>query len=177
MQKLLQISAGVFLWIAASGLRVKTENKGFAGSRAQTLPEPQGEIWENPAPGLRKKTKNKGFAGSRAQTLPAPQGEIWKKPAPGLRMKTKNKGFAGSRAQTVAALQREKGKLRLRVCASKRRTKGLRGAERKPRRQEKSRRLLLVSGGSGDGIYASFNFGYPGKLWPGRMFFLWGIKR
>lgn len=47
----------------------------------------------------------------------------------------------------------------------------MRGAERKPRRQEKSRRLSLVSGGSGDGIYASFSFGCSGKLWPGRMFF------
>ena len=70
-------------------------------------------------------------------------------------------------------------------CGVRRRAPGLRikngeqrvcgGAERKPRRR--NRRLLLVSGGSGDGIYATFNFGCPGKLWPGRMFFLWSIKR
>lgn len=74
--------------------------------------------------------------------------------APGLRIKTENEGFAGSQAQTAPE-----------GCAAKKLL------------IKKSRRLLLVSGGSGDGIYATFNFGCPGKLWPGRMFFLWGIKR
>ena len=129
----------------ALGLRIKTENKGFAGSQAQTAPALQREKRKTPASGLRIKTENKGFAGSQAQTAPALQREKRKTPASGLRIKTENEGIAGSQAQTLPA--------------------------------RKSRRLSLVSGGSGDGIYASFNFGCPGKLWPGRMFFLWGIKR
>ena len=148
MQKLLQISAGVFFYGVrrrAPGLRIKTENKGFAGSRAQTAPVLQREKRKTPASGLRIKTENKGFAGNRAQTAPVLQREKRKISASGLRIKTENKGFAGSQAQTLPA--------------------------------RKSRRLSLVSGGSGDGIYASFNFGCPGKLWPGRMFFLWGVKR
>ncbi len=87
----------------ASGLRIKTENKGFAGMEAQTLPAPQREIWKNPAPGLRTKTENKGFAGMEAQTEPAPQREKRKTPASGLRIKTEDKGFAGNRAQTAPA--------------------------------------------------------------------------
>ena len=106
------------------------------------------------APGLRIKTENNGFAGSRAQTAPALQREKRKIPASGLRIKTKNKGIAGNRAQTAPE-----------GCAAKKLL------------IKKSRRLLLVSGGSGDGLCATFNFGCPGKLWPGRMFFLWGIKR
>ena len=90
--------------------------------------------------------------------------------------KRRIKGLRGAERNPRRRCCGEKGKSRLRVCASNRRTKRLRGAKRKPRRREKSRRLSLVSGGSGDGIYASFNFGCPGKLWPGRMFFM-GIKR
>lgn len=55
--------------------------------------------------------------------------------------------------------------------------KGFAGSQAQTLTARKSRRLSLVSGGSGDGIYASFNLGYPRKLWPRRMFFLWGIKR
>ena len=91
--------------------------------------------------------------------------------------KRRIKGLRGTERKPRRRCSEGKEKFRHRVCASKRRTKGLRGAERKPRRQEKSRRLSLVSGGSGDGIYATFNFGCSGKLWPGRMFFLWSIKR
>ena len=114
MQKLLQISAGVFFYglpepqqgkpkIPATGLRNKTENKGFVGGRAQTLPALQRVKRKIPAPGLRIKTGNKGFAGSRAQTAPALQRGKRKIPAPGLHIKTENKGFAGSRAQTAPA--------------------------------------------------------------------------
>ena len=53
----------------ASGLRIKTENKGFAGSRAQTAPAQQRGKRKLSALGLRIKTENKGFAGSRAQTV------------------------------------------------------------------------------------------------------------
>ena len=95
----------------------------------------------------------------------------------GLRIKTENKGFAGSRAQTVAALQREKRKTPASGLRIKTENEGIAGSQAQPLPARKSRRLSLVSGGSGDGIYASFNFGCPGKLWPGRMFFLWGIKR
>ena len=59
----------------APGLRIKTENKGFAGSRAQTAPALQRGKRKIPAPGLRIKTENKGIAGSRAQTAPALQQE------------------------------------------------------------------------------------------------------
>lgn len=52
----------------APGLRIKTENKGFAGSRAQTAPALQREKRKISASGLRIKTENKGFAGSQAQT-------------------------------------------------------------------------------------------------------------
>ena len=55
----------------APGLRIKTENKGFAGSRAQTAPVLQREKRKTLASGLRIKTENKGFVGSRAQTAPA----------------------------------------------------------------------------------------------------------
>ena len=55
----------------APGLRIKTESKGFAGSRAQTAPALQREKRKISALGLRIKTENKGFAGSRAQTAPA----------------------------------------------------------------------------------------------------------
>ena len=48
----------------APGLRIKTENKGFAGSRAQTAPALQWGKRKISAPGLRIKTENKGFAGS-----------------------------------------------------------------------------------------------------------------
>ena len=57
----------------APGLRIKTENKGFAGSRAQTAPALQRGKRKISASGLRIKTENKGFAGSRAQTAPALQ--------------------------------------------------------------------------------------------------------
>ena len=87
----------------APGLRIKTENKGFAGSRAQTAPALQREKRKIPASGLRIKTKNKGIAGNRAQTAPALQRGKRKISAPGLRIKTENKGFAGSRAQTAPA--------------------------------------------------------------------------
>ena len=43
------------------GLRIKTENKGFAGSQAQTLPELQRGKPKSPTRGLRIKTENKGF--------------------------------------------------------------------------------------------------------------------
>ena len=55
----------------APGLRIKTENKGFAGSQAQTAPVLQREKRKISASGLRIKTENKGFAGSQAQTAPA----------------------------------------------------------------------------------------------------------
>lgn len=97
--------------------------------------------------------------------------------APGLRIKTENKGFAGSRAQTVPALQREKRKIPASGLRIKTKNKGIAGSQAQTAPARKSRRLLLVSGGSGDGLCATFNFGCPGKLWPGRMFFLWGIKR
>ena len=87
----------------ATGLRIKTENKEIAGSRAQTLPALQRGKRKISASGLRIKTENKGFAGSRAQTAPALQREKRKIPASGLRIKTKNKGIAGSRAQTAPA--------------------------------------------------------------------------
>lgn len=96
---------------------------------------------------------------------------------PGLRIKTENKGFAGSRAQTAPALQREKKKTPASGLRIKTENKGFAGNRAQTLPARKSRRLSLVSGGSGDGIYVSFNFGCPGKLWPGRMFFLWGIKR
>ena len=54
----------------APGLRIKTENKGFAGSQAQTAPALQREKRKTPASGLRIKTENKGFAGMEAQTEP-----------------------------------------------------------------------------------------------------------
>ena len=87
----------------APGLRIKTENKGFAGSRAQTAPALQRGKRKISASGLRIKTENKGFAGSRAQTAPALQREKRKIPASGLRIKTENEGFAGSQAQTAPA--------------------------------------------------------------------------
>ena len=127
--------------------------------------------------GLRIKTENKGFAGSRAQTAPALQWEKRKISVSGLRIKTGNKGFAGSQAQTAPALQREKRKTPASGLRIKTENEGIAGSQAQPLPARKSRRLSLVSGGSGDGIYASFNFGCPGKLWPGRMFFLWGIKR
>ena len=55
----------------APGLRIKTENKGIAGSRAQTAPVLQREKRKISASGLRIKTENKGFAGSQVQTAPA----------------------------------------------------------------------------------------------------------
>lgn len=94
--------------------------------------------------------------------------------APGLRIKTENKGFAGSRAQTAPVLQREKRKTPASGLRIKTENKGFAGSRAQTLPARKSRRLSLVSGGSGDGIYASFNFGYPGKLWPGRMFFFMG---
>ena len=97
--------------------------------------------------------------------------------APGLRIKTENKGFAGSQAQTAPALQRGKRKISASGLRIKTENKGFAGSQAQTLPARKSRRLSLVSGGSGDGIYASFNFGCPGKLWPGRMFFLWGVKR
>ena len=57
----------------APGLRIKTENKEFAGSRAQTAPALQWEKRKISVSGLRIKTGNKGFAGSQAQTAPALQ--------------------------------------------------------------------------------------------------------
>ena len=129
------------------------------------------------APGLRIKTENKGFAGSRAQTAPALQWEKRKISASGLRIKTENKGFAESRAQTAPVLQRGKRKISASGLRIKTENEGIAGSQAQTLPARKSRRLSLVSGGSGDGIYASFNFGCPGKLWPGRMFFLWGIKR
>ena len=129
------------------------------------------------APAWRIITETKGFAGNRAQTAPVLQRGKRKISASGLRIKTENKGFAGSRAQTVAALQREKRKTPASGLRIKTENKGFAGNQAQTAPARKSRRLSLVSGGSGDGIYVSFNFGYPGKLWPGRMFFLWGIKR
>ena len=96
---------------------------------------------------------------------------------PGLRIKTENKGFAGNRAQTAPVLQREKRKISASGLRIKTGNKGFAGSQAQTLPARKSRRLSLVSGGSGDGIYASFNFGCSGKLWPGRLFFLWGIKR
>ena len=145
MQKLLQISAGVFLWIVRAGHRVcasKRRTKSLRGVERKPRRRCSEGKRKIPAPGLRIKTEKKGFAGNRAQTAPVLQREKRKISASGLRIKTENKGFAGSQAQTLPA--------------------------------RKSRRLSLVSGGSGDGIYASFNFGCPGKLWPGRMFFFMG---
>ena len=55
----------------APGLRIKTENKGFAGNRAQTAPALQRGKRKISASGLRIKTENKGFAGSQVQTAPA----------------------------------------------------------------------------------------------------------
>ena len=55
----------------APGLRIKTENKGFAGSQAQTAPVLQREKRKISDSGLRIKTENKGFVGSQAQTAPA----------------------------------------------------------------------------------------------------------
>ena len=55
--------------------------------------------------------------------------------------------------------------------------KGFAGSRAQTAPARKKPPPLLVSGGSGDGIYATFNFGCYGKLWPGRMFFLWSIKR
>ena len=129
------------------------------------------------APGLRIKTENKGFAGSQAQTAPVLQRGKRKISASGLRIKTENKGFAGSQAQTAPVLQREKRKISASGLRIKTENKGFAGSQAQTLPARKSRRLSLVSGGSGDGIYASFNFGCPGKLWPGRMFFLWGVKR
>lgn len=83
------------------------------------------------------------------ECVPALQREKRKIPASGLRIKTENKGFAGSRAQTSPE-----------GCAAKKLL------------IKKSRRLSLVSGGSGDGIYASFNFGYPGNCGRGECFFM-----
>ena len=150
MQKLLQISAGVFLWIAASG----------AGHRV-----------------CASKRKIKGLRGAERKPRRCCSGKKGKFRLRVCASKRRTKGLRGAKRKPHRCCSGKKGKSRIRVCASKRRIKGLRGAKRKPRRQEKSRRLSLVSGGSGDGIYASFNFGCPGKLWPGRMFFLWGVKR
>lgn len=148
MQKLLQISAGVFFMDCQSRLRVCASKRGTKGLR-----------------GAKRKPCRRCSEGKEKFRLRV------------CASKRRTKGLRGVERKPRRRCSGKKGKSRLRVCASKRRTKGLRGAKRKPRRQEKSRRLSLVSGGSGDGIYASFNFGCPGKLWPGRLFFLWGIKR
>ena len=160
MQKLLQISAGVFLWIAGGRHR---------------------------APGLRIKTENKGFARSQAQTAPALQREKRKIPASGLRIKTENKGFAGSRAQTAPALQREKRKSRgfgfahqngeQRVCGES----SANPAGRKCSVEiinKKSRRLSLVNGGRRRRHIRIIQFyGAPETCGRGECVFLWGVKR
>ena len=89
--------------LPARGSRPKAENKGFAGSRARTMPTGGPPIPKLPARGSRPKTENKGFAGSRARTMPAGGPPIPKFPARGSRPKTENKGFAGSRARTMPA--------------------------------------------------------------------------
>ena len=87
----------------ARGSRPKTENKGFAGSRARTMPTGGPPTSKLPARGSRPKTENKGFAGSRARTMPAGGPPIPKFPARGSRPETENKGLARSRARTMPA--------------------------------------------------------------------------
>ena len=81
--------------ISAMGLRIKAEDKGFAGSRAQTAPALQREKRKIPAMGLRIKTENKGFAGNRAQTAPALQREKRKSRLRVCASKRRTKGLRG----------------------------------------------------------------------------------
>ena len=87
----------------ALGLRIKTEIKGFPGSRTQTAAPAGSAFSKIPALGLRIKTEIKGFPGSRTQTVVPAGPEFSKCPALGLRIKTEFKGFPGSRTQTAPA--------------------------------------------------------------------------
>ncbi len=177
MQKLLQISAGVFLWIAASGAghRVCASKRRIKGLRGVER-KPRRRCSEGKEKfRLRvcaSKRRIKGLRGAERKPWRRCSGKKGKLRLRVCASKRRIKGLRGTERKPRRRCSGKNGKSRHRVCASKRRIKGLRGAKRKPRRQEKSRRLSLVSGGSGDGIYASFNFWCPGKLWPGRLFFM-----
>ena len=139
----------------APGLRIKTENKGFAGSEAQTAPALQRGKRKIPAPGLRIKTENKGFAGSRAQTAPALQREKRK-----------------SRLWVCASKRRTKG---LRGVKRKPRRQERCGEEII---NKKSRRLSLVNGGRRRRHIRIIQFyGDPETCGRGECFFLRGVKR
>ncbi|MEF2833354.1 MAG: hypothetical protein U0N94_02905 [Clostridia bacterium] len=78
MQKLLQISAGVFFMASGAGHQVcasKRRTKGLRGAERKPRRRCSEGKRKIPAPGLRIKTENKGIAGSRAQTAPALQQE------------------------------------------------------------------------------------------------------
>ena len=87
----------------ASGLRIKTEIKGFPRNRTQTAAAAGPKFSKCPASGLRIKTEIKGFPRSRTQTVAAAGPKFSKCPASGLRIKTEINGFPGNRTQTGAA--------------------------------------------------------------------------
>ena len=86
----------------ARGSRPKTENKGFAGSRARTVLVAGPPTPKFPARSSCPETENKGLAGSRARTVSAAEPPPLEFPARGSRPKTEtgetSANHAGRRA-------------------------------------------------------------------------------
>ena len=142
MQKLLQISAGVFLWIAASGAghRVCASKRKIKGLRGAER-KPRRRCSEGKEKfRLRvcaSKRRIKGLRGTERKPRRCCSGKKGKFRLRICASKRRTKGLRGAERKPHRCCSGKKGKSRIRVCASKRRTKGLRGAKRKLRRQEK----------------------------------------
>ena len=85
------------------------KDKGFAGRRARTFPEPGPAAADFRGGGSRPKTEFKGFAGRRTRTFPEPWPAAADFRGGGSRPETEFKGFAGRSTPTSAcpSLRRE----------------------------------------------------------------------
>ena len=136
MQKLLQISAGVFY-----GVRRPAPGTGFAHQNGEqrVCGEPSANRAGAAARGKKKfrlrvcasKRRIKGLRGVERKPRRCCSGKKGKSRHRVCASKRRTKGLRGAKRKPCRRCSGEKGKSRLRVCASKRRTKGLRGAERK----------------------------------------------
>ena len=172
-----------------SRLRVcasKRRIKGLRGVKRKPRRRCSGKK-ENPGSGFAHQNGEQRVCGEPSANRAGAAAGKKKIPALGLRIKTENKGFAGSQAQTLPELQQGKRKIpgsgfahqngEQRVCGeSSANRAGRKGVAKKLLIKKPS--PFVSKWGKAATAYTHHSILWcPGNLWPGRMFFLRGVKR
>ena len=190
-KKLLQISAGVFFMECsvrhlAPGLRIKTENKGFAGSEAQTVPALQREK-ENPGYGFAHQNGGQRVCGEPSANRAGAAAGKKENPGSGFAHQNGEQRVCGEPSANragAAAGKKENSGFGFAHQNGEQRVCGESSANPAGRKcsveiiNKKSRRLSLVNGGRRRRHIRIIQFyGAPETCGRGECVFLWGVKR